>query len=73
MAAAAPFRAAAPSARRPGLRLVPQPRRRARRRRMPRRVMWSLPDSLYAVTVAMLLATGIVGVLLLNTSIASHR
>jgi len=34
--------------------------------------MWSLPDSLYAVTVAMLLATGIVGVLLLNTSMQTQ-
>lgn len=77
MAAAAPLPAGAPSSRRPGLQLVAAPRRRPSRRllrsrRVSRRVVWSLPDGLYAATVATLLATGIVGVLLLNTAMQTQ-
>ena len=39
---------------------------------MSRRVAWSLPNGLYAATVAAVLAAGIVGVLLLNTAMQTQ-
>ena len=67
MAAAAPLRnapSARPPARRTPLRLVPPLRRRRRRR--------SYGDALFATTLTVVLAVGIVGVLLFNTSMQTQ-
>jgi len=66
VAAVAPIRTTAPgpAGRRTPLRLVPPARRRRRRR--------SYGDALFATTLSALLGVGIVGVLLLNTSMQTQ-